>query len=691
MKTLYIPTSSFNFNGILSTGNLSPAAFYPLRNYGARSISKIKFNQLDNCLLAYDCILWFKYDGYNDNDFPIFLEVNIPDDSIIEIQLAGNFEGISVYRISEPVYITSKSCFIFRTEDEKNTAINNSLRDLKVKLLDQFMYPCKSLNRNDSINGRHVSSEFEVVDAPFNNIALQKDMIYNRIKGLYFGYLIGRFNSDSDEWTVNKILLNEIKISTQALIQDFTYSSRSISKNAFDKRIRTSTESIKRNLESLQIHLFRDKKLTEELFEQYYRDFANRHKIAVNYNDFAFVITGLLFTNQILPPEVFFAQVIYGDDRSIGYNIRIINQIVNNLSHSGNASDQLNSNLKSELINQVKDLEVEFSKLYSRTQKLNNGLDNPGEAIKFTSGGQVKSFTAITDFDQEPLMIFLNYLINHNEYDSKTSLQIQSKNELIDQLGKIYSGFFKDEWLNMSERRFLFLLKNLVDGKSVDFSLNEINDIVIKSFATYIIKSDCVVEIMDLLERNSISDKSIATAIWGAINGFSGIPKTVYDPWYESQSQASHVNLENKLDEILYQLRKSIITIYEDVRQIVSEPPADKVNDQLVTLISKVEEQLTEVPIVVEDEYKSMVDAAIERISNDKRLSKYIDWISKCLIELPEKYKLKKEERFQGIEIGINEIEDKKNLLFDLLKDDQHRPSGFAEGKARNVIDIVYK
>ena len=50
MAKLYIPTSSFNFNNILSSESISPKAFYALRGYGYARWQEVEQNSLDNVI-----------------------------------------------------------------------------------------------------------------------------------------------------------------------------------------------------------------------------------------------------------------------------------------------------------------------------------------------------------------------------------------------------------------------------------------------------------------------------------------------------------------------------------------------------------------------------------------------------------------------------------------------------------------
>ena len=51
---LYIPTTSLNFNNILSTESISPKGFYALRGYGYSRWFSIPENDFDGAILLYE-------------------------------------------------------------------------------------------------------------------------------------------------------------------------------------------------------------------------------------------------------------------------------------------------------------------------------------------------------------------------------------------------------------------------------------------------------------------------------------------------------------------------------------------------------------------------------------------------------------------------------------------------------------
>ncbi len=60
MEKLYIPTTTLNFNNILSTESISPKSFYENRNFGYKRFEIVEPSGLENSLIAYSKIPHFE-------------------------------------------------------------------------------------------------------------------------------------------------------------------------------------------------------------------------------------------------------------------------------------------------------------------------------------------------------------------------------------------------------------------------------------------------------------------------------------------------------------------------------------------------------------------------------------------------------------------------------------------------------
>ena len=72
-QKLYIPTSSLNFNNIMSSESISPQSFYEMRGYGYKHFERVELNSLDNTILLYEEFPDFSIDDSELENFAILI------------------------------------------------------------------------------------------------------------------------------------------------------------------------------------------------------------------------------------------------------------------------------------------------------------------------------------------------------------------------------------------------------------------------------------------------------------------------------------------------------------------------------------------------------------------------------------------------------------------------------------------
>lgn len=80
MKKLYIPTSTCNFNNILSSESISPKAFYALRKFGYSRWTNIPENDNDNVILLYEEPFAFSRPKSDTEDHPMLVEIETDEE-----------------------------------------------------------------------------------------------------------------------------------------------------------------------------------------------------------------------------------------------------------------------------------------------------------------------------------------------------------------------------------------------------------------------------------------------------------------------------------------------------------------------------------------------------------------------------------------------------------------------------------
>lgn len=179
MKKFYIPTSSLNFNNILSTESVSPKAFYECRKFGYGRWTSIPENSCDFVVTLYDHPGFFTRTQSDLEDHPLLIEYSTDE----EFKRVGDGIYVSDHTLYFNPAITR---FIFFTEQDKKVALSLTESSSETKFV--------------SVYGRRISVEtFEERYEPVgihgsdkvNEAEVEKDRLINRMKGLLYGYYVG--------------------------------------------------------------------------------------------------------------------------------------------------------------------------------------------------------------------------------------------------------------------------------------------------------------------------------------------------------------------------------------------------------------------------------------------------------------------------------------------------------------------
>lgn len=179
MKKYYIPTSSLNFNNILSTESVSPKAFYECRGFGYDRWTSIPENSCEFAVTLYDYPGSFVRSQSDLEDHPLLIEY-ATDEDFPKV-------GDGVYACRHTLYFNpTTTLFIFFAEQDKKVALSLTESSLETKLVSVYRW-------------RMVVDSFERRYAPigirgFDEIEyseVEKDRQINRMKGLLYGYYVG--------------------------------------------------------------------------------------------------------------------------------------------------------------------------------------------------------------------------------------------------------------------------------------------------------------------------------------------------------------------------------------------------------------------------------------------------------------------------------------------------------------------
>ena len=179
MKKYYIPTTSLNFNNILSTESVSPKAFYECRKFGYGRWAVIPENSCEFVVTLYDHPGMFVRPQSDLEDHPLLIEYSTDE----EFKKVGSGVFVSDHTL---YFNPATTRFIFFTEQDRKVALSLTESSLETKLVSVYKQ-------------RIIVETFEKQYAPIgihelnavNEIEIEKDRMINRMKGLLYGYYVG--------------------------------------------------------------------------------------------------------------------------------------------------------------------------------------------------------------------------------------------------------------------------------------------------------------------------------------------------------------------------------------------------------------------------------------------------------------------------------------------------------------------
>lgn len=203
MKKLYIPTSTLNFNNILSSESISPKAFYSKRNFGIKRWINIPENNLENAIVLYSNLCYFERPKSDLEDNPMTIEIEVDDAFISELK-----------KVDDDIFLSDKSIFLnpwnttffFNSVEDKVVILSMSNNILENKLVNLYKKRMRIITSED----RYKQIE-NIMDRPLNEEEIKKDYLINKMKGCLYGYYIGGLLSTTEDHVKQLNILREIK------------------------------------------------------------------------------------------------------------------------------------------------------------------------------------------------------------------------------------------------------------------------------------------------------------------------------------------------------------------------------------------------------------------------------------------------------------------------------------------------
>ena len=491
---LYIATTSLNFDAIVSTDSVSPASFYPQRNFGIPFIYEKASLCLRNSILLTDVFPIFNI-GKSDVDHrPMVVEI-AADNYPKRFTKVRDCDGFAVYSTDKTIYLSPASCKLyFRSEADKRATVAKAESILESKYLLYERLGAISVYDGNSTNAKIDQNTFKgIVDNPvLNSESVKEDIQINKAKGFIFSYLIGASQAVSADSARLLRLTKEIKNGIYSL-----GTKKGKAKNASDVIYHYAYEA-EAISESLDTRKVAARKRVEAFLET---------------NDFSAILRGastdeiILFLKKTDLYRTLYNRLNSGRLFSI---IGLVQSVVSSKDDSG-----LESSLE-ELEKYVHSI-VQHGAPVIQVQEL------------FTLFGlnymEVKD-SALTDETRRKVETMYNLYSGYNYV--ATGIRENRIDYIID-AGK---EFFPEQTLeNQRERDYVnAMLDNLEHAASFDIMGTE--SAALQALAVFMRSPDADLDKMaSLIISNEIPDARIAFGLWGLFHGYSSIPQGYYNEY----------------------------------------------------------------------------------------------------------------------------------------------------------------
>lgn len=482
-KKLYIPTSTLNFNNIISSESISPYSFYNLRGYGFKHFVKVNCNSLDNVILLYENFPVFEIEDKELENYPMVIEICV-DSCLVKLEQVGR----GIYACNETIYLNpfdTRILFgsyqeLIKTKSKAEPSIEAKL----AKLYDE----CYEVVDKSITKKRYITESIK--DNEINLTALDKDVRINKLKGFLYSYIIAA-NRSYDSNVVNlKMHVRQLLNTLSAVVISPQFTDNDLSSNinlehcyrliAYDiERIEGISDIVDKIIEEkknyYEVSNLVDILKEEGLYESWRIKIKNKNNLRIK-------------------NEVTRFSIPFGSDK---------------LSLLNNYSEYLDTIIS----------------------KLDKKVDNISlEKLPVISEYKIVNIPDQKDFIVNFLNVFLHDKIQKDSF-------LTHRYDYARKGGALFKDVLAEKWEGSEEKIYInALLKNLNEYSA--FDINSVTNPRLKSYAAFFQKGDIEIEkLEDYLVANGIGDLKLAFALWGVVFGFAEMPKTITKDLFDSNDE----------------------------------------------------------------------------------------------------------------------------------------------------------
>ena|GEM_PF-2366542 len=484
----------------MSTESISPISFYRIRNFGYRRFEGVLPNSLENRILLFDKypIFDIKDDGLE--SFPMVIEVNTQYLPSNVINMSDDY-----YYADRTLYLNPFSTrFFFRTEEEKIGVISKSDASIETKMVDLYADNFKLYNPSIP-SFQWNQTKYSDASSEFVEKYVKEDVLINKLKGFLYCYYI----SMKKNMTKDDVLLCKFTKQLNNVLSAVLTLSECYPTNAQREEIETLTKNIN-DLFSAKYRMKLDALIKEKSVQYKFPDLRSFIETEVGIDNWC-----ELKKHEINEPVPFSVPIFdfFGarksDDRN-RFLDKYIKPITQNIEEKKNQKEKESDEL---------------------------------EKMPKLSQYEICSIDGLNEFVVKVFNEYLKPKYSKNDF-------LRSRYEFAKTVGIFLRDFLSEKWDKSPQRIYVnSLLKNL--NEFSEFSVNSSDSLFLRSFACFCQKGDSDVDkLEDYLIYNEIEDVRIALGLWGCVFGFSDIPKTMTNKFFNS----NNINLVETVYKHIFRL-----------------------------------------------------------------------------------------------------------------------------------------
>lgn len=476
MKKLYIPTSTLNFNNIMSSETISPKSFYAMRRYGSHRWYSVMENDNDNCVLLYESLASFDRPASDLEDHPMLVEI-YADETVFQHYADG------VLYSDKTIYLDPwHTSFIFFDENVKRNTFSMSDNFIETKLVKLYTRYSRVVQPETNYS---IPSYKEV---QLNECEVANDYRLNKMKGLLYGYYIGALLSSSKEYVSMLTDLKNIRNIFSAVLSHPEHKIAEFQKENLD--------ILFDRLRSVEPEYVKRQGRVNELFAK-----LNERAILNNASKGVF--------------ESIFNSVFPESEMKLSFNKDL-------LIHNLQTSAENNTSLR--WINQRIDAQEQQRKvlcLLPQNKEISVSNNEVSEAQIITDAG-----------DQVLFKEWCNKIFISEKYDGKIST---FNRDLAKEITQKARDIYQENWNDNNPTR-IFLNKLLQHIAGDKFDVKWDNNGLLYSIASVLTNGNEWDKLLAFMQSNGMFDYRLAFAIFGELNGFANLPRDFTDILFERSS-----------------------------------------------------------------------------------------------------------------------------------------------------------